>query len=146
MTHNLTEQKALLTAVVDHVLPVFNGAGGVIAGVPGYLEQLLESTHGSGYKTLMEWGLQCIEDEFHHRHGKAFSIGETEQCIEVLKALEKLEHNHYQAFWHTLIRLCLEGFLTHPRHGGNRDAVSWRMLGYPGCVDNAVSLSISKVV
>ncbi len=142
MTQNPAERKALLTALVDHVLPAIDGVGGVTAGVPEYLQQLLLSKHAADYYELIDWGMQCINDEHQYRFGKGFSEGERQQCIELLREFTESEDRHYQMFWRTLIRLCLEGFLAHPRNGGNRDTQGWRAIGYPGCADRDVSLSL----
>jgi gluconate 2-dehydrogenase gamma chain len=36
-----------------------------------------------------------------------------------------------RGFFNRLVEHTMEGFYGGPRHGGNRDAVSWRMLGLP---------------
>lgn len=40
-------------------------------------------------------------------------------------------------FLDTLIEATMEGFYGDPRHGGNRDAASWRLIGFPGPTDGA---------
>lgn len=51
-----------------------------------------------------------------------------EQQDEVLSVLDERR----DAFFALLITHTMEGFYGHPRHGGNRDAIGWRVLGYPG--------------
>jgi gluconate 2-dehydrogenase gamma chain len=45
--------------------------------------------------------------------------------LEIVSALEKEE----RPFFDLVRRHTMEGYYGSPRHGGNRDAVSWRMLG-----------------
>lgn len=143
MTNNSTDKTALLRSVVDHILPPINGIGGLYCGVPEYIEQWLTSEYGIASSSLIEWGLQCIQDEHESRHGKVFYLGDIEQRLLVLTSLEELDHHHYQIFWRKLIHLCLEGFLSHPRHGGNKSAKGWESLGYPGKLDIDVQLSVN---
>ena len=35
-------------------------------------------------------------------------------------------------FFEALLQSAMEGFFADPIYGGNRDKVSWRMVGYPG--------------
>jgi gluconate 2-dehydrogenase gamma chain len=37
-----------------------------------------------------------------------------------------------KAFFEALYQSAMEGFFSDPMYGGNRDKVSWRMIGYPG--------------
>jgi len=56
--------------------------------------------------------------------------------VEALKAMEegKAEFANFnaKAFFGRLLSLTVEGFFGDPIYGGNRDKVSWRMLGFPG--------------
>ena len=44
----------------------------------------------------------------------------------------KLEGADGTAFFEQLLTNAREGFFSDPIHGGNRDMVSWRMIGFPG--------------
>ena len=37
-----------------------------------------------------------------------------------------------RVFWTTLYQSVMEGMFSDPIYGGNRNKVSWRMVGYPG--------------
>jgi gluconate 2-dehydrogenase gamma chain len=55
---------------------------------------------------------------------------------DVLKLLEEdkadlVDFNGKQ-FFEALLELTLEGFFSDPIYGGNRDKVSWKMIGFPG--------------
>lgn len=145
------ERKALLTAVVGHVLPapeqpvegVPDDYDGVAAGVPDYLEGLFgdagKSSPYANQTGLIDWGLRFIQAEHQVRHGKDFADGDPAECRALLHDLETMQHRDYAVFWDTFIRICLEGFLAHPRHGGNRGALAWRLAGYPGGTEDRLT-------
>ena len=37
-----------------------------------------------------------------------------------------------KAFFEALLDIAMEGFFADPIYGGNRDKVSWKMVGFPG--------------
>jgi gluconate 2-dehydrogenase gamma chain len=56
-----------------------------------------------------------------------------------IKALKMMEEGQAdfaglssKQFFEALLNLTMEGFFSDPIYGGNRDKVSWRMLGFPG--------------
>ncbi len=44
----------------------------------------------------------------------------------------KLENSSGKAFFEMLLKNTQEGFFADPVHGGNRDMVGWKMIGFPG--------------
>jgi gluconate 2-dehydrogenase gamma chain len=68
--------------------------------------------------------------------GKAFAELSDSDKDAVLKGLEtgdlKLEAVDGQSFFEQAIRDMQLGFFADPIHGGNRDMVGWKMIGYPG--------------
>lgn len=138
---NPNEWRALLADLVDYVLPPVDGFGGVAAGVPEYIEHMLENRHGSDYQVLISRGLQTIQQHCQEHFATGFSNCNAQQCIQLLTDLETNASRHYQVFWQQFIRLCLEGFISPPRHGGNRDSGAWRLMGYPGNSSTRLSLT-----
>jgi len=62
----------------------------------------------------------------------------SKQQAEVLAALEKNEapgeiwkRRSAREFFDLVVSHAMQGFYGDPRHGGNRDGVSWKMLGLP---------------
>jgi gluconate 2-dehydrogenase gamma chain len=51
-----------------------------------------------------------------------------EQQDQILTLLEKQR----SGFFSLLVEHAMQGFYGDPRHGGNRDRVSWKMIGFPG--------------
>jgi gluconate 2-dehydrogenase gamma chain len=71
-----------------------------------------------------------------NRGDKVFSELEAEQQDEVLKGIEagkiKFDAVDAEGFFSALLKDVPEGFFSDPIHGGNRDMVGWKMIGFPG--------------
>ena len=64
---------------------------------------------------------------FAGKFGKNFAALDAQQQTELLQSLT----DGGRRFFSTVIAHTMQGYYGDPRHGGNRDAVSWRMLGVP---------------
>ena len=68
--------------------------------------------------------------------GKAFAELADEQKDNAIKGLEtgtlKLEGIDAQTFFKLILKDTQTGFLADPIYGGNKDMVSWKMIGFPG--------------
>ncbi len=68
--------------------------------------------------------------------GKAFVELSDEQKDETIKGLEdgslKLDGTDGKEFFDLIIENTQNGFLADPIYGGNKDMVSWKMIGFPG--------------
>src|SRR5581483_1580485 len=68
--------------------------------------------------------------------GKAFADLTDTQKDEAIKGLEdgslKLEGTDGQEFFKLILKNTQNGFLADPIYGGNKDAASWKMIGFPG--------------
>ena len=60
--------------------------------------------------------------------GRAFATLQPAEQDEVLAGLERAG----SAAFRWLVETSMEGFYADPRHGGNRDGVSWQLIGFPG--------------
>jgi len=60
--------------------------------------------------------------------GECFQQLDTAQQDEVLTVLDERK----DPFFALLVTHTMEGFYGHPRHGGNKNSVGWKVLGYPG--------------
>jgi len=90
------------------------------------------------YQALYRTGLKGVGESSLALFGREFvDLGKAQQDA----LLRKLESNQAPGavwsrvapgdFFNRVVEHTLEGFYGGPRHGGNRDAVSWRMLGLP---------------
>jgi gluconate 2-dehydrogenase gamma chain len=124
------EQRKALAAAADRLLP-----GAVEAGVPEYLEYWLEHRSFQLVRRYILHGVRHLDEAAGKRTGKPFadSTGEEQDAI-----LEDFAAGNFKAgkfdgslFFRQLMELTLEGYLSDPRYGGNRDRVGWRLIGIP---------------
>jgi gluconate 2-dehydrogenase gamma chain len=81
-------------------------------------------------------GIKAANAWSHKTYGKEFDRLAPAERDAALKAMEagKAEFADFNAkpFFEALYQSAMEGFFADPIYGGNRDKVSWRMVGYPG--------------
>jgi gluconate 2-dehydrogenase gamma chain len=150
----------LVTAAVDRLIPPdpdFTGAVG--AGVPIYIDLQLAGQYGAGRRlylqppfqagtaqqgyqlpytpaALYRTGLAQFAEWVRGAYGTPFEelAGATQD--EALSRLERGEAGFRDlpspVFFETLLANTIEGYFSDPIHGGNRDMVGWRMVGFPG--------------
>ena len=130
------QQIEALRALLDRLIPEDEFPGALAAGTDKFILQLL--THACAAETpIIAQSLTQLDAEAIARHDLPFS----KLPIAAQDALiYELEHNRTATAWPTtfpatgfinrLIDLAAEGFYADPANGGNRDASSWRMIGY----------------
>jgi gluconate 2-dehydrogenase gamma chain len=81
-------------------------------------------------------GIVAANDWSRRTYGKDFDRLAPAQRDEALKTMDtgKAEFTNVNAkyFFDQLYESAMEGFFADPIYGGNRDKVSWKMVGYPG--------------
>jgi gluconate 2-dehydrogenase gamma chain len=149
-----------LTAIVDRLIPAdAAGPGGVDAGVVIFIDRQLAGRFGAAAEWYMQgpWGagspsqgwqlaispamlyrkaLLALERFCRGTRGKAFSdLVASEQDI-VLTQLEAnkvdLDGISSAVFFEMVRENAIEGYLSDPIYGGNRDMAAWKMIGFPG--------------
>jgi gluconate 2-dehydrogenase gamma chain len=100
-------QARALTVLCDQIIPADDFPSASQAGVLTYIDNQLV--------------------RFYRRFGKPLDELQPAQQLEITRAIEQQN----SSFFNLVREHTLEGFYGAPRHGGNRDAVSWRMLGLP---------------
>ena len=105
--------------------------GPFLQGKPEHGYQLPLTPHeffAAGIKAANAWTRKT--------HGKDFDRLAPGERDVALKAMEagKAEFPDFNSkpFFEALYRSAMEGFFADPIYGGNRNKVSWRMVGYPG--------------
>ena len=82
----------------------------------------------AGIKATNAWAVKT--------HGKTFDRLSPSDRVAVLTAMEtgqaQFDGLEAKPFFEALLQSAMEGFFADPMYGGNRDKISWRMLGYPG--------------
>jgi gluconate 2-dehydrogenase gamma chain len=118
------QQAGTLAALCDQIVPADDFPSASQAGVLNYIDRQLVR-HYSRHQETYRDGLEAADAISRKGFGHSLpEIAPTQQG-EVTRTLE-LENS---AFFTLLRNHTFEGYYGSPRHGGNRDAQSWRMLG-----------------
>jgi len=156
---NETEH-AFVVAAVDTLIPADElSPSGSDCGCAVYIDRQLASAWGGGAKmyragpyfkgkpeqgyqlplTPAEFfaaGIAATNEWSRKTYGKDFDRLDPDKRAEALTAMQegKAEFVNFsaKAFFARLLTLTMEGFFGDPIYGGNRNKVSWRMLGFPG--------------
>ncbi|HEY0418582.1 MAG TPA: gluconate 2-dehydrogenase subunit 3 family protein, partial [Acetobacteraceae bacterium] len=155
------EEGAAVEALVERLIPADAlGAGAREAGCAVFIDRQLAGFFGTAERLYMrppfaagtpQQGLQSpLTPAQHYRaalraldgHVRAAFAGRrmhelaAEQRDGLLAALEKgqlrLEGADGRFFFELLLQNTMEGFFADPIHGGNRDMVGWKLVGFPG--------------
>jgi len=134
----LTDDEAkTLAAACDQIIPPDQDPGALQAGVVSFVDRQLATRQK---KDLSRWraGLRGLEATARRRHGITFAEIPGEAQIALLQDVEKAavepadwSWTEPRAFFALLREHTMMGFYGDPRHGGNKDRVSWTMLGVP---------------
>jgi gluconate 2-dehydrogenase gamma chain len=116
----------LVTAICEQVIPGDQDPGAAWAGVPGFIDRQLTRFHKPHQKIYRE-GLRAVEQASRERFSKPFIELDAEDQASVLQSIART----HKSFFDLIVSHTMQGFYGSPRHGGNREAVSWRMLGVP---------------
>jgi gluconate 2-dehydrogenase gamma chain len=153
-------EAAFLSAAYDTFIPADRlSPSGTDCGLLAFIDRQLAGAWGSGarlyrsgpfIKGTREQGYQLslTPREFfavgikaanawtRKTYGKDFDRLSAAEREAALKAMDagKAEFNEVNGkqFFEMLLASAMEGFFADPIYGGNRDKVSWRMVGYPG--------------
>ena len=113
-----------LDAMLDCIIPADNAPGACYAGVIQYIDRQL-TRHFREHRATYRNGLAAVNRLAAGVYADLPSAGRQQ-------ILEDLERNPAtRPFIDLLVTHAMQGFYGNPRHGGNRDFVSWRMLGIP---------------
>jgi hypothetical protein len=131
----LTEsQRATLRAMVDRLIPEDDFPGGWDAGVGDYLDRQF----GGDLSHLLDTyrgGLDALNAEARTTASIGFDALAPAAQDELLRRVERGEVQAEwpvdpAAFFRAAAEHAAEGYYGDPGNGGNRDAVSWRMIGF----------------
>jgi gluconate 2-dehydrogenase gamma chain len=134
----LTDEEAhTLEAICERIIPADQDPGAAWAGTANYIDIQLVGPYKRHQKSYRQ-GILGVDETSREKTGKAFTALSPGEQDEVLKALEKgdapgetWKKLSSKQFFSMVVRHTMEGFYGDPRHGGNRDRVSWKMLKLP---------------
>lgn len=113
-----------LAAICDQIIPADNFPSASQAGVLNYIDLQLMGHYRRHQKAYRD-GLKQADEWSCSRFGADLADASAAQQLEIVSALEK----DNKPFFELVRAHTMQGYYGTPRHGGNRDAVSWRMLG-----------------
>jgi gluconate 2-dehydrogenase gamma chain len=115
-----------IEAICEQIIPRDQDAGARDAGVVHYIDIQL-TRHFKPHQVTYRQGLATVDSISQARQGRHFvSLAFAEQTG-VLRDVQK----YAKAFFDLIVSHTMQGFYGDPRHGGNRDAVSYKMLALP---------------
>ena len=130
-------EAATLAAACDQIVPPDDWPGAAEAGVARFLDRQL-ATREKDQLPFWQKGVRGLDATARERKGSDFVELSSEEQTELLKEIEAgdvpaeaWEGLDPQEFFGRLVRYTMMGFYGDPRHGGNLQHVSWRMLGVP---------------
>jgi gluconate 2-dehydrogenase gamma chain len=113
-----------LAVISDQIIPADEFPSASQAGVLTYIDRQL-ARHYRRHRDTYRDGLAQAHAMSNERFGRDPAALTLPQQAELVSAIEQQNRKFFD-----LVRShTLEGYYGAPRHGGNRDAVSWRMLG-----------------
>ena len=121
----------------DRIIPVDQDPGAVWAGVVIFIDRQLMGAYRRLRKTYRA-GLAGINASSVELHGKPFAELDSQQQDAILGKMEKgslagdaWKQVPAKAFFDMVVAHTMQGFYGDPRHGGNHERVSWKMLRLP---------------
>lgn len=115
-----------LEAITARIIPSGDSPGAREAGVIYFIDTVLADIE-PGLTEPMRKGLANLHDHIHDAYGtSSFAALKHAQQIEALLAIEDTE------FFGTLRFLTIAGTFCDPSHGGNRNKIGWKLIGFEG--------------
>jgi gluconate 2-dehydrogenase gamma chain len=116
-------QARTLATISDQIIPADEFPSASQAGVLTYIDRQL-ARHYRRHRDTYRGGLAQAHAMSNERYGRDPAALALPQQAELVSAIEQ----HNRKFFELVRSHTLEGYYGAPRHGGNRDSVSWRML------------------
>jgi gluconate 2-dehydrogenase gamma chain len=134
----LTEaEAATLAAACDQIVPPDQDPGAAAAGAVTFIDRQL-ATRQRSERPRWQAGVRGLDASARRRHAKPFAELPFEAQTALLEDVERgaVEAADWAgvepaAFFALLREHAMMGFYGDPRHGGNKERVSWKMLGVP---------------
>lgn len=121
--HFSPEERAVLRAVVERILPADESVGAWDAGAEDFLRRQLDGELSTQQEVIRS-GLAALDARAHATSATSFASLPPDVQDTLLREVEAT------SFFLLLVRTTAEGFYSEPAQGGNRDAVSWVMTGF----------------
>ncbi len=131
------DEARTLAAICDQIIPADEDPGAAWAGVVNYIDRQLCGPL-QHLRNSYRQGIAAVDKSSRALYGADFASLADAKQVELLTAMEQghapsdiWKQNSSQQFFALLVDQTMQGFYGDPRHGGNRDHASWKMLGIP---------------
>jgi gluconate 2-dehydrogenase gamma chain len=118
------DEAATLTAICDQIIPADDFPSASQAGVLNYIDNQI-TRHYRRHQYAYRKGLEQANQLSQQYCGKILTAASPTEQLRTVTLLETSD----TPFFDLVRRHTFEGYYGSPRHGGNRNAVSWHMLG-----------------
>ncbi|TPK54804.1 gluconate 2-dehydrogenase subunit 3 family protein [Mesorhizobium sp. B2-4-19] len=154
------DESAFVEAAVDTLIPSDStGPGAKELGVATYIDRQMASGYGKGDRLYLEGpfgegapeqgyqlpmtpseliraGIADVNAVVQKSHKNSFAALSAKDRAAVLADLDakktELPTVPTGTFFGLLLQLTIEGYFADPMYGGNKDAATWKMIGFPG--------------
>jgi gluconate 2-dehydrogenase gamma chain len=131
------EEGRTLSFACERIVPTDQDPGAAWAGAVEFIDRQLPRSYRRFQKTYRD-GLAALDQTSQASFTARFYELNEAQQIEVLQAVEKgqpagelWKKVSPREFFNTLVNHTMQAYYGDPRHGGNRQWVSWKMLRVP---------------
>ena len=131
------DEARTLAAMCDQIIPEDQDPGAAWAGCVNYIDQQLCGPLKKR-REAYRGGIAGVNQSSRSLYGTEFAVLAAAKQVELLTMMEEgrvpkeaWTHGKAREFFGMVVEQTMQGFYGDPRHGGNRDAASWKMLGIP---------------
>ena len=130
------DEGALIAAIAGRLIPRDgDNPGAQEAGAMVYIDRAIAG-YFSSLQVLYREGLGLIDRLARARHATGFVDLAEAQQDDILRAIESADgpegSPRAAQFFAVILEHTIEGTFGDPIYGGNRDAIGWKMIGFPG--------------
>ena len=120
------EEARTLDAICDRLIPADQDPGAAATGAVVFIDRQLAGPYAR-YRRAYREGLARAAALSRKMFGKPLDQLNGDRRLAVVQRIEK----DARPFFEMVLAHTMQGFYGSPRHGGNRDYASWRMLRVP---------------
>lgn len=131
------DEARTIAAMADQIIPPDQDPGASWAGVVNYIDRQLCGPYRN-LQSIYRLGLAGVDQGSRTLHGKVFADLDATQQVALLQLVEGnkapgaiWKQISSSEFFGYVVDHTMQGFYGDPRHGGNREGVSWKMLNLP---------------
>lgn len=129
-----SKERETLEAAIARLIPSDDLPGAREAGVIGFIERQLGTPNLAAFRRELVTGAAALDFVARASWGSPFIALAADDQDTVLRAIERGDGSTAEFssrhFFAVLLALTLEGFLSDPSHGGNRDEAGWKVIGW----------------